>query len=433
MKISDAAIRADGLGKRYRLGRLAAKHDSLREAIVGIATAPVRNFRRLRNNSESSEVDTFWALRDVSFEVSRGDVVGVIGRNGAGKSTLLKVLARITEPTVGRAIIRGTVGALLEVGTGFHPDLTGRENIYLNGAILGMDRGYVDKIFDEIVDLAGVAQFVDTPVKRYSSVMYLRLAFAVAAHLEPDVLIVDEVLAVGDAAFQRKCLGKMQDVGRGGRTVLFVSHNMSAVAALCSRGIVMANGGITFDGDVAGAVRAYLEQSAPGGERAWALTDVPRRHGYGEIARLVSLELVTTSAALRFGEDVVLKIAFRALAERETLHIGVGVEDAMGMRIVTFNSDAQGVTVDAREGEDYRIELRIPTPGLNPGRYSLSVAIGSGSQLLDFLPAAATIEVADWTEGGALVKPQAGVVSMPCQWQLASVGAREAALTAVVR
>ena len=420
MSNSDIVISAEGIGKQYRLGRLAAKHDSLREALVGIATAPIRNFRRLRQQGDAPDVDTFWALRDVSFQINRGDVVGVVGRNGAGKSTLLKVLSRITEPTVGRAVMRGTVGSLLEVGTGFHPDLTGRENVYLNGAILGMDRRYVDRMFDEIVDFAGVAQFVDTPVKRYSSGMYLRLAFAVAAHLEPDVLIVDEVLAVGDAAFQRKCLGKMHDVGRGGRTVLFVSHNMSAVASLCSRGIVMSHGRVAFDGYVAGAVRTYLDQSAPSGERSWALADADRRHGYGDLARLVSLELVADSPSLRFDEDLVLRIGFRALVDREGLHVGVGVEDAMGMRIVTFNSDVHGTTVDARAGEEYVVELRVPSPGLNPGRYTLSAAVGSAAQLLDFLPAAATIEVADWTEEGAMVKPQAGVVSMPCSWRVAS-------------
>ena len=433
MHPSDVVIEADAIGKKYRLGRAAARHDSLREALVGIATAPVRNFRRLQQNGAEAEADTFWALRDVSFQINRGDVVGVVGRNGAGKSTLLKVLSRITEPTTGRAIMRGSVGSLLEVGTGFHPDLTGRENVYLNGAILGMDRRYVDKMFDEIVDFAGVAQFVDTPVKRYSSGMYLRLAFAVAAHLEPDVLIVDEVLAVGDAAFQRKCLGKMQDVGRGGRTVLFVSHNMSAVASLCSRGIVMASGRVAFDGDVAGAVRAYLDQSAPSGERAWALGDAARRHGYGELARLTSLELLADAAALRFEEDLVLRIAFRSVVDREGLHVGVGIDDAMGMRIVTFNSDVQGLTIDARAGEEYAAELRVPNPGLNPGRYTLSVAVGSGAQLLDFLPAAATIEIADWTEEGAMVKPQAGVVSLACRWRQVTDESERAGLAGVAR
>jgi lipopolysaccharide transport system ATP-binding protein len=433
MQTSDIVITAQGIGKQYRLGRAAARHDSLRDALVGLATAPVRNFRRLRGQGAAADVDTFWALRDVSFEVHRGDVVGVVGRNGAGKSTLLKVLSRITEPTVGRAIMRGTVGSLLEVGTGFHPDLTGRENIYLNGAILGMDRRYVENMFDEIVDFAGVAQFVDTPVKRYSSGMYLRLAFAVAAHLEPDVLIVDEVLAVGDAAFQRKCLGKMHDVGRGGRTVLFVSHNMSAVASLCTRGIVMAGGRVAFDGDVTGAVRTYLDQSAPSAERFWTLDDAQRRHGYGDLARLTSLELVADATSLRFEEDLVLRIGFRPMVAREGLHVGVGVDDAMGMRIVTFNSDVAGVAVDVQAGKDYVVELRVPTPGLNPGRYTISAAVGSAAQLLDFLPAAATIEVADWTEEGSVVKPQPGVVSMPCHWRIVTGESSGAALAGAVR
>jgi lipopolysaccharide transport system ATP-binding protein len=241
---SDVVIKVEGLSKRYRLGQrepiyYQTLRDNLAQKIQGLFN---HIFRRSSTDSKSSQAKDnpwIWALKDVSFEVKRGEVLGIIGRNGAGKSTLLKVLSRITEPTLGRAEILGRVGSLLEVGTGFHPELTGRENIYLNGAILGMKKAEIDKKFDEIVAFAEIEKFIDTPVKRYSSGMYVRLAFAVAAHLEPEILLVDEVLAVGDAAFQRKCLGKMEDVAREGRTVLFVSHNIGAISSLCDFALLL--------------------------------------------------------------------------------------------------------------------------------------------------------------------------------------------------
>jgi lipopolysaccharide transport system ATP-binding protein len=255
---SSPTIRVEGLGKRYRIGRR-LRYKALRDVIASAASAPVRAARALLGRAAPPAPEqTIWALRDVSFEVGDGEVVGVIGRNGAGKSTLLKILSRITVPTEGTAEIRGRVGSLLEVGTGFHLELTGRDNIYLNGAILGMRRAEIARKFDEIVAFSGVEQFIDTPVKNYSSGMYLRLAFSVAAHLDPEILLVDEVLAVGDAAFQRKCLDKMQDVGRRGRTVLFVSHNMPAIARLCERTILLDAGGVKMDGPSHRVVAAYL-------------------------------------------------------------------------------------------------------------------------------------------------------------------------------
>src|SRR5690242_4169068 len=244
--MSDIAIRIDRLGKRYRIGRPEA-YKTLRDTLVDTATAPFRAFGSLFRRSSSDQraardADLFWALKDVSFEVARGSVTGIVGRNGAGKSTLLKVLSGITEPTEGRVELHGRVGSLLEVGTGFHPELSGRENIFLNGAILGMRRAEITRKFDEIVAFAEVEKFIDTPVKHYSSGMYLRLAFAVAAHLDPEILLVDEVLAVGDAAFQKKCLGKMGDVVRQGRTVLFVSHDMTAISQLASRCLLLDGG-----------------------------------------------------------------------------------------------------------------------------------------------------------------------------------------------
>ena len=254
--MSELAVRVEGLGKEYRLGGPLEQYSTLRDRLSKLASAP---FRALRGRGERSEQDgLFWALKDVSFEVKRGEVVGIIGRNGAGKSTLLKILSRITEPTEGEVDINGRVGSLLEVGTGFHPELSGRENVYLNGAILGMQRADNARRFDEIVAFADVEKFIDTPAKHYSSGMYMRLAFAVAAHLEPEILIVDEVLAVGDAQFQKKCLGKMGDVARGGRTVIFVSHNMGAVQSLCRTAIHLDAGQIVAKGSTTEVVGRYL-------------------------------------------------------------------------------------------------------------------------------------------------------------------------------
>lgn len=260
---SDVVIRAENLGKKYIIGHQSEResYTALRDVIARSARSWARAVSDLaagRANVAGDELEEFWALKDVSFEIRRGDVVGVIGRNGAGKSTLLKVLSRITEPSEGRVEIRGRVASLLEVGTGFHPELTGRENIYLNGAILGMSRAEIKQKFDEIVAFAEIEKFLDTPVKRYSSGMYVRLAFAVAAHLEPEILIVDEVLAVGDAEFQKKCLGKMKDVAGHGRTVLFVSHNMAAVEQLCCQGILLSSGNITDSGSIQGVLSSYL-------------------------------------------------------------------------------------------------------------------------------------------------------------------------------
>jgi len=257
--MNDIAIRADGIGKLYKLGAR-VRYRTLRDTFVDVLTAP---FRARRNKDSATDATrTFWALKDVSFEVKQGEVVGVIGRNGAGKSTLLKILSRITEPTEGEARIHGRVGSLLEVGTGFHPELTGRENIYLNGAILGMKRAEIQARFDDIVGFAEVAKFIDTPVKHYSSGMYMRLAFAVAAHLEPEILVIDEVLAVGDLAFQKKCLGKMREVARTGRTVLFVSHNMTAIRNLCSRVVWLQHGKVNRVGRVADVIGDYLKSSS---------------------------------------------------------------------------------------------------------------------------------------------------------------------------
>src|SRR5256886_2295275 len=312
----DVVITVENLSKSYLLGHntgVWASHHTLRDVIGREA----RNFTRKaidvfrgRQVVQGDEVEEFWALKNVSFEVKRGEVLGIIGRNGAGKSTLLKILSRITEPTRGRINIKGRVASLLEVGTGFHYELTGRENIYLNGAILGMTRQEIKRKFDEIVSFAEVEQFLDTPVKRYSSGMYVRLAFAVAAHLEPEILIIDEVLAVGDAAFQRKCLGKMGDVAQEGRTVLFVSHNMAAVEKLCRRGIILHKGEVQFDGSQIDAIGQYLTSFA---DISGSLRDRRDRLGTGQL-RMVEYAVRNTKGSdvdiVACGQDVDICLFF---------------------------------------------------------------------------------------------------------------------------
>lgn len=287
-------IEVNNLSKQYHIGAKERTNRTLREAITDAFTAPVRNFRNLRRLTriEDDNPDTIWALRDISFSVRPGEAVGIIGRNGAGKSTLLKILSRITEPTTGEIRLYGRVASLLEVGTGFHPELTGRENIYLNGTILGMHKVEIDRKFDEIVAFSEIDNFLDTPVKRYSSGMYVRLAFAVAAHLEPEILLVDEVLSVGDASFQKKCLGKMGEVGHQGRTILFVSHNMSAVQSLCTRSIWIDHGAVKMDGPSSSIVSSYLNQGQlTSGQRVWTENECPGNNSF----RLVSIRLKNSS------------------------------------------------------------------------------------------------------------------------------------------
>ncbi len=314
-------------------------------------------------------------------------MLGVVGRNGAGKSTLLKVLSRITEPTLGRIELRGRVASLLEVGTGFHPDLTGRENIYLNGAILGMPRADLKRKFDAIVEFAEVAKFLDTPVKHYSSGMYLRLAFSVAAHLDGEILLVDEVLAVGDMAFQQKCLGKMKDVSLGGRTVLFITHNMAAVSALCTRAMVMDGGRPVFDGPAADAVRYYLESNLADSAATWDLADLSRRSD--DLAALVHIERVSASMGRPDGSDSASRSGSVSSSAPPSSWIrwacALGLDDMYGTRVVTFDSGRQAAPIATVSGGHYAIDLEIPPFGLLPGKYLLSVSVYSGGQFHDYL------------------------------------------------
>jgi lipopolysaccharide transport system ATP-binding protein len=372
----DIAIRIRGLGKAYRIVHGQEKHTTLGEAIM----------HRIRHPFQRLERETFWALRDIDLDIKRGDVVGIIGRNGAGKSTLLKILSRITEPTTGEVDIYGRVGSLLEVGTGFHPELTGRENIFLNGAILGMKRREILRQFDAIVEFAGVEKFLDTPVKRYSSGMYVRLAFAVAAHLNPEILLVDEVLAVGDAEFQKKCLGKMKEVStQQGRTVLFVSHNMAAVSVLCRQATYFEKGVVTYYGDAAGAIQRYADSFA---RREQTTTDPQRRAGTGEL-RLISVRPV--KEYFECGEQKTFHFRverFRPFAGK--YFISCHLVDPMGLTLLQCDSRMVGLWVDAQN--QFEGEFVLRTPWLKPGTYRLDFFICSAG-ILDRFEEACFFEV----------------------------------------
>ncbi len=357
----DLAISASGLSKSYRIRAAAPRATTLAEALVA----------RLRHPFRREPRETFWALDDVSFEVGRGDVVGVIGRNGAGKSTLLKVISRITEPTRGEVRLFGRVGSLLEVGTGFHAELTGRENVYLNGSILGMSRAEVTRRFDEIVAFAGVEQFLDTPVKHYSSGMYVRLAFAVAAHLEPEILLVDEVLAVGDVQFQEKCLGRMRQVARDGRTVLFVSHSLHTVSLLCDKGLVLRGGRVVYAGSGSGAVAEYLRDLE--GARPTGGDDPEARPGSGEY-RFAAAQ--PEKALFDGGEEK--GVAFRVSRRRPgsgRFYLSGLLVDANGHALGQFDSRLHGLTLP--DADHFAGRLAFRTPWLKPGTYRVDLYICS--------------------------------------------------------
>jgi len=381
--MNDIAIRVENMGKRYRIGTAPERYKTLRDTLVAGFNAPIRRLRRGTSGGHSaSGSNIIWALRDISFEVPRGKVLGIVGRNGAGKSTLLKILSRVTEPTEGSAEIYGRVGSLLEVGTGFHPELTGRENIYLNGAILGMKRLEIERKFDEIVAFSEVEQFIDTPVKRFSSGMYLRLAFAVAAHLEPEILVVDEVLAVGDAEFQRKCIGKMSDVAQAGRTVLFVSHNMSAVLRLTEETLVLDKGRLVYRAPTPQAVDYYMAAGFTGaGERAWTSDEIPT-----EAAPFTPLVLRLRDNkgqvvdTLRSTEPINVEIEYRLDQPITGLRVGIYLLTMRGEYVFTsFDLDdpARFVQLGSRLAGHYISRCIIPANTLNEGRYVLAINASS--------------------------------------------------------
>lgn len=379
--MTDLAIKVTNLGKRYRIGGAPDRYNTLRDSIMGAIKSPIRRIQQgflPAADDQGEDSNIIWALKDVSFEVRQGQVLGVIGRNGAGKSTLLKILSRVTEPSTGEVEIRGRVGSLLEVGTGFHPELTGRENIYLNGAILGMRRHEIDQKYNEIVDFSGVEKFIDTPVKRYSSGMYLRLAFAVAAHLEPEILVVDEVLAVGDAEFQRKCLGKMNDVAQQGRTVLFVSHNMSAILRLTQESIILDRGSMVMRAPTVEAVDYYMSSGfSKTGERLWEKDEVPINSSpFFPMALRVLDSNDRISDTVRSTEPMNLEIEYHLSESIQGLRIGIYLLSMRGEFVFTsFDTDdvEKFEQYRTREPGHYISRCIIPPDTLNEGRYAIGI------------------------------------------------------------
>ena len=390
MSVTEKVIQVQNVSKCYRLGIKDEIHDTLGASLIEFLKSPLANYRKYRSLYDFTDVknstgatrepelsgDVLWALRDVSFDVRQGEVLGIIGGNGAGKSTLLKVLSKITPPATGSIEIRGHVSSLLEVGTGFHPELTGRENVYLNGVILGMKKAEVDRKFDAIVDFSGVEKFLDTPVKRYSSGMTVRLAFSVAAHLEPDILIVDEVLAVGDAAFQSKCLGKMKDVAHQGRTVLFVSHNMGAITNLCSSAIWLDQGMMVAQGNVSSIITEYMNKSSN-----LEITDSSQweRSGTGE-ARIISARLLDLNRENRtlfsMGEDVSVEFEVEFFDDHQTLPDDLSVTLTrvdMGANVLHLSSRDCGFLENGVKRGKYRIRMDIPQCMLYPGFYNVAI------------------------------------------------------------
>jgi lipopolysaccharide transport system ATP-binding protein len=390
----NTVIHAEALSKRYRRGLQV--DPGLRHALERFLRSPLSVFRRPKN-------ETFWALKDVSLEVREGEVLGLIGRNGAGKTTLLKILSRITRPTTGWAEIHGRVGSLLEVGTGFHPELTGRENTFLSGAILGMSKREITRKFDEIVAFAELEKFIDTPVKHYSSGMYVRLAFAVAAHLEPEILLVDEVLAVGDIRFQKKCMGKMGDVARAGRTIVLVSHNMAAINALSSRVILLNDGSIEFDGPTIEATARYYAESLESAESGASLLD-HKREGNGK-ARFSAISVQPLNAAgerievAHPGCDLRVEIEVECQTNFADCILAVIIYDSNGYRVIDTNTAQKGEYVSLNAGQEARASFLLREVLLKPGRYFIGLWLGrQGMEVVDNIEHAVTFDVVESEE-----------------------------------
>ena len=419
--MSEIAVNVEGLGKKYHIGGLQKSYHRLTDQLADMLVTPFRragNLMRGQANGAAELDETIWALKDISFQIKSGEVVGIIGRNGAGKSSLLKILSGITDPTEGYADIYGRVGSLLEVGTGFHPELTGRENIYLNGAILGMKKAETERKLDEIVAFAEIDKFLDTPVKHYSSGMYVRLAFSVAAHLEPEILLVDEVLAVGDMAFQRKCLGKMDDVAQEGRTVLFVSHNMGLLQMLCERGIFLQQGAMFTDGTITEAVDAYLQTLEQA--KSQDLSKRSDRKGQGQV-RLIGTEIRNdsngASSILKTGHSA--RFVFCVNAMVPGMACNFFIYDTIGQPVTSFLSKVRGPedSYDPMNGLKFICELDELL--LLPGRYRIDVAITGDNKLQDFIEAAGIFEVGDGHIGGRPVQPDGKFsISMAHRWTL---------------
>jgi len=436
MSYNDLAIKVNNLSKRYRIGLKEELHSSFGAVLIDFIKSPLKNYRKYRSlykfddldqssrsTPDSLPSDIIWAVRNVSFEVKKGEVIGIVGRNGAGKSTLLKILSRITDPTSGYAEIRGRIASLLEVGTGFHPELTGRENVYLNGTVLGMTKKEIDRKFDEIVDFSGVEKFIDTPVKRYSSGMKVRLAFSVSAHLEPEILLVDEVLAVGDVAFQRKCIGKMQDVARGGRTILFVSHNLSVIENLCSRALLITDGKLAFDGTTKETIDLYSSEISE--LTNTELSERKDRKGLGEI-KITKIDLLNNSNDIivhpASGQKLIIRMHYKSFVNKVFDNCRVSVAVSRNERPY-FNLSTE--LIDTRSlnlsGEGY-LDFIIDRLPLSQSTYNLTSFIEADGIVQDWVEAAAEMYVLDgnfYGTGRNYPKGWAGVgVLLDYEWRV---------------
>jgi lipopolysaccharide transport system ATP-binding protein len=418
-------VEVRNISKQYRLGTAYRRTENFREFLQRKVREPFRKLRGSNNGTGAGSASHFWALRDINFEVQEGEVLGIIGRNGAGKSTLLKILSRITDPTEGRAYVRGRLASLLEVGTGFHSELTGRENIFLNGAILGMRRAEIQAKFDEIVAFSEVEKFLDTPVKHYSSGMYVRLAFAVAANLNPEILVIDEVLAVGDVSFQKKCLGKMSEVSKGGRTVLFVSHNMATVENLCQRGIVLEQGKLVFSGTSKEAVKRYLNSVSGGAERDGSQVDLTNSAGRTRISRplLSKLEFLRDDSepltgGLEIGGGLKIRVHFTLEKPTESFNIGLGFNSVMGQRVFTAHSFFEPNRSHGERVGPQVFTCDIPSLTLMPGDYNLRVWLDVNNAEADLIEDAARVTILESDFYGTGKAPWNGALVLKHRWYL---------------
>jgi lipopolysaccharide transport system ATP-binding protein len=418
--MSEIVLKVEGLGKQYRLGQIGTgtlSHDLNRawHKVLG-KEDPYLKVGEVNDRSVRGESDIVWALKDISFELQKGEVLGIIGKNGAGKSTLLKILSQITSPTTGSVKVKGRIAALLEVGTGFHPELTGKENIFLNGAILGMTKMEIQEKFDEIVEFSGVEKYIDTPVKRYSSGMMVRLGFAVAAHLEPEILIVDEVLAVGDLEFQKKCLGKMKDVSEKGRTVLFVSHNMNAMQQLCSKGLLITNGMLTAEGPIDKIITTYIGTSKVEAVKKEALA----RRG---TSKIVYTDYYLSNSAgewlegVIMGEDIYLNVQLEKKADIKTLDLSFTIKNALGEAIAHIHNNDDAFSISPDSGNlSFKIKLR--NIQFVPGTYFVSIWAGCNTEAYDCIENCMHFELVNNPAYNRIVYPHNVRVYVSSQWSL---------------
>ncbi len=420
--MSEPIIEARNVSKQYHIGARERINKTFREALTDAFLAPVRNLIRLRRmtrvEEDQSSADVIWALKDISFSVLPGEVVGIIGRNGAGKSTLLKILSRITSPTSGEIRLNGRISSLLEVGTGFHPELTGRENIYLNGTILGMRKQEIDRKFDEIIAFSEIERFLDTPVKRYSSGMYVRLAFAVAAHLEPEILLVDEVLAVGDASFQKKCLGKMGDVAKEGRTILFVSHNLAAVLSLCSRSFLLDRGILVSSGRTQDVVDLYMQDTAV--KAGIPLEKRADRKGDGRV-RVTSFSITGSKGnpSIQSGDSMQIRIGYAARVPPVGVDFLVGIYDQLNRPIFFLDSRTTG-GIPKNLGQNGYVSCMTGPVNISSGPCIVNVAIVLNGDIVDHIPNITTLDIepADFYGTGRITSRQTALCLLHQKWEL---------------